>query len=328
MLNLYSNYRFAVGLMFAGLSCLVFSQTLPHWVSNPTSDTHDHMFSVGAAPDYEQAKKNAMAALAGKFNSRVAETFSSFYQEKPDGVEELTTVDTVVEIDDTDLSHFEFTKNERVDGQYWVEIQLNKVAFATGLNAKWRNLDLALEKLVQLLPNTSSIEALLIAEDISTMIPKAAQLLSQLMVVEPDPMFGRRLSSYGVYLSEIKQMRSELSINLINVSASNNVFELVKEELGLRGVKVNVKESDFKGSDSSIAVYEQSKTEKDARGAYLVYQTLTLETKDNEQSTLANRIFSTQIRDYSESILEIKTISALKNRLKKSSLSEMLGLEK
>lgn len=322
------NYRVLIGLILTSWSACLFSQTLPSWVSNPTSDSPDFMFSVGAAPDYEQAKNNALASLAGKFNSRVAESFSSFYQEKPEGAEELTKVETIVEVDDTKLNHFEFSKSELVAGQYWVEVQLNKAAFGADLIAKWQKLDNSLQKLVQLLPKTSSIEALLIGEDISIMIPQAAQVLNQLMVVQPKDEFNRRLSQYGVYLSELRQMHSELSVNLINANASNNVFSLVKEELGLRGVKVNTEENDFKQNDASIAVYEESKTEKDERGAFVGYVTLTLETKDKNKRNVANRSLSIRTRDYSQSILDNKTITILKSKLKNQTLSEMLGLEK
>lgn len=326
--NIFFTHKVVIVFILIGFSPFLFSQTLPNWVSNPTKDSPEYMYSVGAAPEYEQAKNNALASLAGKFNSRVAESFSSFYEEKLDGVEELTRVDTSVDVDDTDLNHFDYTRSELIHGQYWVEIQLNKSAFASDLIAKWNKIDQSLEKLVQLLPNTSSIEALLIGEDISTKIPQAAQLLSQLIVVQPSDDFNYRLGKYGVYLSDLRQMRSEMSVNLVNVSASNSVFAVIKEELGLRGVKVIAQKNEFKRNDASISVYEQSKVEKDDRGAFLNYLSVTLETKDQDNRNVANRVFHTRTRDYSESLLEAKTISILKNKLKKQSLSDVLGLEK
>ena len=111
-------------------------QQTPQWALSPPEDTSQTLYGVASRQTLDQAKKAALAEIAGKLGTSVQSDTRLKNEWKNDTTTENFVENIKTHVSATQFSHFDVVNSAQIADQYWILIKLNKTAMARELQQK------------------------------------------------------------------------------------------------------------------------------------------------------------------------------------------------
>ena len=297
---------------------------LPDWVESPTPDTDTHLYSVGSSATLDLAKKAALVELAGKVNSRVQQLYQSKERAVNDQYTSWTSVDTEVEIGETDLRYFYVNQTEQIGNLYWVELVLDKTKMAQDLAARLTLEHDTLQTQMNALMQQSVFVQFLQAKVATGNIASVKQLIIQLQFFQQGFDANAYSEQYNVYLQTIQQAVAGNQVYLDASQAQPQVAALVRNWLAEQGVNL----ASTKTPETDVLVVTTEVREfQDKRDAYNAEIVTTVRVDSAKQGQIGHATLQTKGRDYKRAEQAIgKAVKALKLRIQKQHPVELLNI--
>ena len=297
---------------------------LPDWVESPTPDTDTHLYSVGSSATLDLAKKAALVELAGKVNSRVQQLYQSKERAVNDQYTSWTSVDTEVEIGETDLRYFYVNQTEQIGNVYWVELVLDKTKMAQDLAARLTLEHGTLQTQMNALMQQSVFVQFLQAKVATGNIASVKQLIIQLQFFQQGFDASVYSEQYNAYLQTIQQAVAGNQVYLDDSQAQPQVAALVRNWLAEQGV--NLASTKAPATDVLVVSTEVSEFQ-DKRDAYNAEIVTTIRVDSAKQGQIGHATLQTKGRDYKRAEQAIgKAVKALKLRIQKQHPVELLNI--
>ena len=297
---------------------------LPDWVESPTPDTDTHLYSVGSSATLDLAKKAALVELAGKVNSRVQQLYQSKERAVNDQYTSWTSVDTEVEIGETDLRYFYVNQTEQIGNVYWVELVLDKTKMAQDLAARLTLEHGTLQTQMNALMQQSVFVQFLQAKVATGNIASVKQLIIQLQFFQQGFDANVYSEQYNAYLQTIQQAVAGNQVYLDDSQAQPQVAALVRNWLAEQGV--NLASTKAPATDVLVVSTEVSEFQ-DKRDAYNAEIVTTIRVDSAKQGQIGHATLQTKGRDYKRAEQAIgKAVKALKLRIQKQHPVELLNI--
>ena len=297
---------------------------LPDWVESPTPDTDTHLYSVGSSATLDLAKKAALVELAGKVNSRVQQLYQSKERAVNDQYTSWTSVDTEVEIGETDLRYFYVNQTEQIGNVYWVELVLDKTKMAQDLAARLTLEHGTLQTQMNALMQQSVFVQFLQAKVATGNIASVKQLIIQLQFFQQDFDANEYSEQYNAYLQTIQQAVAGNQVYLDDSQAQPQVAALVRNWLAEQGVNL----SSTKTPETDVLVVTTEVREfQDKRDAYNAEIVTTVRVDSAKQGQIGHVTLQTKGRDYKRAEQAIgKAVKALKLRIQRQQPVNLLNI--
>ncbi|MCP4235360.1 MAG: hypothetical protein GY770_17540 [Aestuariibacter sp.] len=297
---------------------------LPDWVESPTPDTDTHLYSVGSSATLDLAKKAALVELAGKVNSRVQQLYQSKERAVNDQYTSWTSVDTEVEIGETDLRYFYVNQTEQIGNVYWVELVLDKTKMAQDLAARLTLEHGTLQTQMNALMQQSVFVQFLQAKVATGNIASVKQLIIQLQFFQQGFDASVYSEQYNAYLQTIQQAVAGNQVYLDASQAQPQVAALVRKWLGEQGVKL----ASTKTPETDVLVVSTEVSEfQDKRDAYNAEIVTTIRVDSAKQGQIGHATLQTKGRDYKRAEQAIgKAVKALKLRIQRQQPVDLLNI--
>ena len=297
---------------------------LPDWVESPTPDTDTHLYSVGSSATLDLAKKAALVELAGKVNSRVQQLYQAKERAVNDQYTSWTSVDTEVEIGETDLRYFYVNQTEQIGNVYWVELVLDKTKMAQDLAARLTLEHGTLQTQMNALMQQSVFVQFLQAKVATGNIASVKQLIIQLQFFQQGFDASVYSEQYNAYLQTIQQAVAGNQVYLDASQAQPQVAALVRNWLAEQGVNL----ASIKTPETDVLVVTTEVSEfQDKRDAYNAEIVTTIRVNSAKQGQIGHATLQTKGRDYKRAEQAIgKAVKALKLRIQKQHPVELLNI--
>ena len=297
---------------------------LPDWVESPTPDTDTHLYSVGSSATLDLAKKAALVELAGKVNSRVQQLYQSKERAVNDQYTSWTSVDTEVEIGETDLRYFYVNQTEQIGNVYWVELVLDKTKMAQDLAARLTLEHGTLQTQMNALMQQSVFVQFLQAKVATGNIASVKQLIIQLQFFQQGFDANVYSEQYNAYLQTIQQAVAGNQVYLDDSQAQPQVAALVRNWLAEQGV--NLASTKAPATDVLVVSTEVSEFQ-DKRDAYNAEIVTTIRVDSAKQGQIGHATLQTKGRDYKRAEQAIgKAVKALKLRIQRQQPVDLLNI--
>ncbi len=297
---------------------------LPDWVESPTPDTDTHLYSVGSSATLDLAKKAALVELAGKVNSRVQQLYQSKERAVNDQYTSWTSVDTEVEIGETDLRYFYVNQTEQIGNVYWVELVLDKTKMAQDLAARLTLEHGTLQTQMNALMQQSVFVQFLQAKVATGNIASVKQLIIQLQFFQQGFDASVYSEQYNAYLQTIQQAVAGNQVYLDASQAQPQVAALVRNWLAEQGVNL----ASTKTPETDVLVVSTEVSEfQDKRDAYNAEIVTTIRVDSAKQGQIGHATLQTKGRDYKRAEQAIgKAVKALKLRIQRQQPVDLLNI--
>ncbi|WP_416395195.1 LPP20 family lipoprotein [Allohahella sp. A8] len=175
---------------------------VPQWVLAPPVDTAAAMYGVGERSTLDQAKKAALAEIAGKLGTVIqAETATSLSMKAGQTSESLQE-DIQATVASTEFSDFEVMETAVQGGRYWVLVKVDKNTMANRLNAKSSQLEAELTADFSDFAKRTSLAKVRWMPDLQTKLEQAQQYQLTLKALSP----GLDFSSLNASARQRQQM--------------------------------------------------------------------------------------------------------------------------
>ncbi len=297
---------------------------LPDWVESPTPDTDTHLYSVGSSATLDLAKKAALVELAGKVNSRVQQLYQSKERAVNDQYSSWTSVDTEVEIGETDLRYFYVNQTEQIGNVYWVELVLDKVKMAQDLSARLELEHSTLQSQMNALMQQSMFVQFLQAKVATGNIASVKQIIIQLQFFQQGLDTNYYSSQYNEYLSTIQQAVAGNQVYLDDSKAQPQVAALIRNWLAEQGVNLASKKN---AKTDVLLVSTEVNEYQDKRDAFNAEIVTTIKVESAKQGQIGHATLQTKGRDYKRADQAIgKAVKALKLRIQRQQPVELLNI--
>lgn len=297
---------------------------LPDWVESPTPDTDTHLYSVGSSTTLDRAKKAALVELAGKVNSRVQQLYQSKERAVNDQYSSWTSVDTEVEIGETDLRYFYVNQTEQIGNVYWVELVLDKVKMAQDLSARLELEHSTLQSQMNALMQQSMFVQFLQAKVATGNIASVKQIIIQLQFFQQGLDTNYYSSQYNEYLSTIQQAVAGNQVYLDDSKAQPQIAALIRNWLAEQGVNLASKKS---AKTDVLLVSTEVNEYQDKRDAFNAEIVTTIKVESAKQGQIGHATLQTKGRDYKRADQAIgKAVKALKLRIQRQQPVDLLNI--
>ncbi len=299
---------------------------IPAWVSSPPSDTAETVFGIGVGDTFNSAKTSALADLAGKINTKVKESVESQMVQTAMDVDSYFKVSSQLQVDPTNLSHFQVLKSSEEGTAFWVLVQLDKKAMAIELSRRWDRLNTSNRNAMDELERQSDIERLIQAHVLLDQVKRLQLLLAQLGYADQSAETRTHFDRYQSYINKINEIRANGRVVLVSMPDDTPITNLFAGILSARGLHVLRVGENQAQPDSLIQLFIEHTESQDDRNAYVSIITLTVVTMGKNQQ-LGSNTYTVSARSYDgfDDALK-KSLHALKFKMNNRNLSEILNI--
>ncbi len=311
----------ALSLLFGAVSYSALA--LPTWVSSLEADNQQLIFGVASGSTVEQAKRNALLDIAGKFNHQVEEQLSQLVSQQDGQNRQAFKLETHTKIKPVDLSHYQFDQIEQEGDLIWARAALERAPFAQQQKLRWQTKDAQLRPLLE--PYAAeqwSLKETVYYPNVVAAMQLQWSIIQQLSVLD-SPLPASEIKRYMAYQNHLANSE-RLAVVQLYTQAADEVLALVKETLSaqqLRSTEV------AKRPQSGISLEQQFNCAQDSREAYLCELHLNVVSLEQGQ-VLGQANYFAKGRDYrSEQNARQKALTSLKLNWQRLSLSQWLNID-
>jgi len=109
---------------------------VPQWVLSPPPDTASALYGVGERSSLDQAKKAALAEIAGKLGTAIKADTTITASIRNNQAQESFVENIKSNVASTEFSDFEVVNIEQGSGRYWVLVKVDRSAMSKNLRFK------------------------------------------------------------------------------------------------------------------------------------------------------------------------------------------------
>ncbi|GAA3947599.1 hypothetical protein GCM10022278_03510 [Allohahella marinimesophila] len=297
---------------------------VPQWALAPPSDSVSAMYGVGERSTLDQAKKAALAEIAGKLGTFIQAQTETSLSMRAGQTSESLQEDIQATVASTEFSDFDVVETAVQGGRYWVLVKVDRKTMADRLNAKSAQIEAELSADFADFSKRSSLAKVRRLPDLQKKLDRAQQYQLTLKALNP----GLDVTTLQSSSRQRQQMLDNAQQALrVRLEHDQNTAVFANQLKGLLSASKLILEQGSNRQGKSVIAIRSDVTYQEVFGDQMVKMLVDIQAIDDKGAVIAtsNHVVSGASRTSRQAALE-QANHKLAQTFSEQGLLQALGL--